>query len=221
MTFADKVNNFNKNLVLNSKLPDGVQAMNPFNDPIAFQLASTFYKKYYNDNNKRKLILGINPGRLGAGLTGIPFTDPVKLEDICNISNDLQKKTEPSAGFIYDMIESFGGPQKFYNKYFINSVSPLGFIKEGINYNYYDSKELELAVEPFVIDSLRKIINFGIDSSVCFCLGNGNNFKYLKKLNQQQGFFEHLVPLPHPRWVVQYQRKRYDEFIGMYLEKLV
>jgi len=220
MTFAEKVNNFNKNLVLDTKLPDGVEVMNPFNNPITFQFASDFYQKYYNDNNKRKLILGINPGRLGAGLTGIPFTDPVKLEEICNIPNHLQKKIEPSAGFIYDMITAFGGPEKFYNQYFINSVSPLGFIKDGINYNYYDSKELELAVKPFVIDSLNKIISMGIDTEVCFCLGNGKNFKYLKKLNQQHGFFDKVVPLPHPRWIVQYRRKRYDEFIKMYVENL-
>lgn len=221
MTFGEKVNQFNSSLQFDLELPDGIHVMNPFQNKVTSSLASAFYKKYYNDNQKRKLLLGINPGRLGAGLTGIPFTDPVKLDEICGIPNDLQKKTEPSAGFIYDMITAFGGPEKFYNAYFINSVSPLGFINEGVNYNYYDSKELELAVEPFVIDSLRKIIKLGIDTEVCFCLGNGKNFKYLQKLNKTEKLFDRIVPLPHPRWVVQYRRKRYNEFVGMYLEELM
>jgi hypothetical protein len=220
MTFAEKVNRFNKNLALSTALPEGIVVMNPFENEVTAKLAEAFYKKYYNDHSDRKLILGINPGRLGAGATGIPFTDPVKLQEICEINNDLQKKTEPSAGFIYDMIFNFGGPVEFYKKYFINSVSPLGFIKDGVNYNYYDSRALENAVTPFAISSLKKITAFGIDTSVCYCLGNGKNFKYLKKLNQEQNFFGKVVPLPHPRWIVQYRRKKYDEFIHVYLEEL-
>lgn len=220
MTFAEKVNQFNKSLQLTTKLPDGVEVMNPFEEKETYRLSSEFYNKYYNDNKNRKLILGINPGRLGAGLTGIPFTDPVKLEQICGIPNNLQKKTEPSAGFIYDMIDDYGGAEKFYSHYFINSVSPLGFIKDGINYNYYDSKELEKAITPFIISSIHELLKLGTDSNVCFCLGNGKNFKYLRNLNNEYNFFEQVIPLPHPRWVVQYRRKKYDYFINEYLQVL-
>lgn len=220
MIFAEKVNQFNKSLQLKTKLPDGVEVMNPFEEKETYRLSSEFYNKYYNDTENRKLILGINPGRLGAGLTGIPFTDPVKLEQICGIPNSLHKKTEPSAGFIYDMIDAYGGPEKFYSHYFINSVSPLGFIKDGINYNYYDSKELEKAVTPIVISSINELLKLGVDSKVCFCLGNGKNFKFLKNLNNEHNFFEEVIPLPHPRWVVQYRRKKYDYFINEYLQVL-
>lgn len=194
--------------------------MNPFENSVTRELASKFYKKYYGDNKSRKLILGINPGRLGAGVTGIPFTDPVKLQSLCGIPNDIKKVTEPSAGFIYDMIQAFGGVREFYSEYFINSVSPLGFLKDGVNYNYYDAKDLEEAIEPFVLDSLNKILNFKIDTESCYCLGNGKNYKYLLKLNKNYKLFEKVVPLPHPRWIVQYRRKRYDEFIQVYLKEL-
>jgi hypothetical protein len=220
MTFAEHVNSFNKSLALTTKLPDGIVVMNPFEEMETYRLSSVFYNKYYNDSHKRKLILGINPGRFGAGLTGIPFTDPVKLENNCGIANNLNKATEPSAGFMYDMIDAFGGPEKFYHEYFINSISPLGFMKNGINYNYYDSKELELIVTPFIISSIQKIIKFGISTEVCFCLGIGKNFNYLKNLNKQYSFFDKVVPLPHPRWVVQYRRKKYDHFISEYLTAL-
>ena len=97
MTFADEILAFNKSLHIKSKLPDGVLVMNPFQDKTAWALSRRFYKKYYDDSIQRALILGINPGRHGGGITGVPFTDPPKLETICGISNTLQKKAELSA----------------------------------------------------------------------------------------------------------------------------
>ena len=220
MTIADKINEFNKNLSLNVALPDGVEVMNPFADKTTVELTETFYNKYYSDSHPRILLLGINPGRLGGGITGVPFTDPVKMQENCGIANDLQKKTEPSAGFIYDMIDGYGGPEKFYHKYFIHAVCPLGFTKNSINYNYYDDKELEKSVTPFIIESLNTFLSFGIDRSVCYCLGNGKNYKFLGNLNKQHRFFEYIIPLPHPRWIVQYRRKRYKEYRESYLKYL-
>jgi len=218
--FSSHVIEFNKSLNLDITLPKGVVVMNPFEDRIASQLSSEFYTKYYNDTHKRKLILGINPGRLGGGVTGIPFTDPVKLQNNCTMPNDLKKVTEPSAGFIYDMIEAYGGPELFYTTYFIYAVCPLGFTREGVNYNYYDSKELAHAVTPFIISSMNKILDYEVDSDICYCLGNGKNYKFLTKLNEQERFFGKVVPLPHPRWIVQYRRKRYNDFIREYLKVL-
>ncbi|MCD4731638.1 MAG: DUF4918 family protein [Bacteroidales bacterium] len=221
MLFSEKVNDFNQFLKLDIQLPAGVEVMNPFEGKTTFELAKIFYNKYYSDSNPRTLLLGINPGRLGGGVTGIPFTDPVKLEINCSIKNDLQKKTEPSAGFIYYMINAYGGPDEFYNKYFIYAVCPLGFTKNGINYNYYDDKELEKAVTPFIIDSLKKVLTFNVDKEFCYCLGNGKNYKFLNNLNNIHYFFKKVVPLPHPRWIVQYRSKRYQEFIANYLNELL
>lgn len=220
MTFADKINAFNRNLGLDAEIPEGIEVMNPFTDPEVMRITEAFYEKYYSDNRKRKILLGINPGRFGAGVTGIPFTDPVKLEKICGISNPFKKSREASADFIYDMITAFGGPEKFYDQYFIHAVCPLGFTKNGLNYNYYDDKELENHVTPFIVESLETMLSYGIDTSVCFCIGNGKNFKYLDGLNRKQHFFKKVVPLPHPRWIVQYRRKSYDEFIKRYIDHL-
>ena len=220
MTFAEHINRFNRNLRLDATLPTGVEVMNPFDDPATRRLAETFYLKFYNDRKPRRLVIGINPGRLGGGVTGIPFTDPVKLQDQCGIVNAMRKVTEPSAGFIYDMIEAYGGVEAFYGRYFIYAVSPLGFTREGLNYNYYDSKALEKAVTPFIVSSMQKILQQGVDTSACYCLGNGKNFKFLDDLNRKEGFFGTVIPLPHPRWIVQYRRKMYDEFISGYLKTL-
>ena len=118
MSFANYVIEFNQKLKLNIPLPKGVEVMNPFISQDTLEISVKFYRKYYSDENERILILGINPGRFGGGITGIPFTDPVKLENICGIHNQMKKVTEPSAGFIYDMIEAYGGPEAFLQQVF-------------------------------------------------------------------------------------------------------
>jgi hypothetical protein len=220
MSFAQKVIRFNQSLELDIPLPEGVRVMNPFSERQVIEISDKFYLKYFSNNSERTLLLGINPGRFGAGVTGIPFTDPVKLEKNCGIANSLKKITEPSAGFVYDMIDACGGPEKFYRKYFIHAVCPLGFTKDGVNYNFYDSKELEKAVTPFIISSIEKILTLPVRSEICFCLGMGKNFLYLKRLNDKYHFFEKIIPLPHPRWIVQYRRKSYKEFIAFYQKEL-
>jgi len=219
-TFADHILAFNQSLHISAKLPEGVGVLNPFNQPEVFSLCAEFYRKYYNDFRPRTLLLGINPGRFGAGLTGIPFTDPVKLETICGIVNSLPKKAELSADFIYKMIEAYGGLESFYGKYYISSLSPLGFTMDGKNLNYYDSKALQTAATPFIVQSLKIQLDFGINREVCFCLGEGKNMAFFSKLNEQYGFFKTILPLPHPRFVMQYKRKHLAEYIKMYSDKL-
>jgi len=85
-TFADRVITFNKSLIYSGKLPPGFDVLNPFNDnPETTIVMQQFYKEFYNDNKKRKFIIGINPSRHGAGVTGVPFTDTKRLESVCKI----------------------------------------------------------------------------------------------------------------------------------------
>ena len=219
MTFGEKVIAFNKSLDLTARLPKDVLAMNPFQNDYALSLCQKFYTQYYNDTNERHIILGINPGRLGGGLTGIPFTDPVKLEKLCGIANTLAKKTELSADYIYLMIAAFGGIEKFYHQFYFNSICPLGFTKDGKNLNYYDIKELQVAVKDFMINSLKKQINFGITANLAYCLGEGQNFKFINRLNEEYHFFKKIIPLAHPRFIMQYKRKKVNEYIGDYIKK--
>jgi hypothetical protein len=53
-----------------------------------------------------------------------------------------------------------------------------------------------------------------------FCLGEGTNYQYFTRLNEQYHLFESIISLPHPRWVMQYRRKKKDEFIQLYVSKL-
>ncbi len=220
MTFANKILAFHQSLSPNWKLPKEVKLLFPFDNEDTWRVMSAFFKKYFSDQQQRTLIFGINPGRFGAGITGTPFTDPVKLEEICGIPNSFKKRVELSADFVYTFIDAFGGPKHFYQHFYITSLCPLGFIKDGKNYNYYDSKALEKAVEPYIIHNLKTLLKDGCNAQTALCMGQGKNYHYFKKLNQKQGFFKTIIPLPHPRWVMQYRRKKVKEFTKLFVETL-
>jgi len=217
-TFSQKVLDFNFNLDIKDVLPSGISFMNPYLDPEVVRVNLLFYEKYYNDINDRILILGINPGRHGGGVTGLSFTDPVILENDCGIVNSFKKRGELSAQFVYETIYAFGGPETFFSKFLLSSICPLGFMKDGKNYNYYEDKSLQEAIMPFIKKTIVQQIDLGIDRSVCICYGEGKNYKFLDKLNRELGLFKKILPLPHPRFIMQYRRKRKDEFIKNYLK---
>lgn len=220
MTFAHKILDFHKNLRPDWKLPKEVELLFPFDNKDTWQVMTAFYEQYFNDTRQRTLIFGINPGRFGAGITGTPFTDPKILEEICGIPTPFAKRHELSAIFVYEYIQAYGGPDLFYKDFYITSICPLGFVKGGKNYNYYDDKVLEKAVTPHIIHNIKSNINFGCNEKVALCMGQGKNYKYFKKLNEKEGFFEEIIPLPHPRWVMQYRRKRMEEFVNLFVKTL-
>ena len=220
MNLSDKILSFLQNLDLQIQLPKDVEVMNPFKEKAAFDLCKKFYTKYYNDNLKRRMIIGINPGRFGAGVTGIPFTDPIRLEQECGIKNSFDKRIELSSVFIYDMIKAYGGVDAFYKSFYFSAVSPLGFTKHGKNMNYYDDKLLQENIKGFVIDCNKKQISFGMNTNIAFCLGEDKNYKYLCKLNNEINFFDKIIPLPHPRFIMQYKLKKKEEYIERYLREL-
>ncbi len=223
VTFADKVIAFNKAVEFTGILPAGISMMNPFkeNENI-LPLSSLFYKKYYDDTRKRYLILGINPGRFGGGVTGIPFTDTKRLVEKCHINYVGKQTHEPSSVFVYEVIDAYGGAEKFYSKFYINSICPLGFTSTGdngkeINYNYYDSKELMKAVYNFIIKNIQQQIELGIYTDTCFCFGNGKNEKFLRQVNEEHRFFKKIIALEHPRFVMQYKSKSKQLYIDKYI----
>ncbi|MDP4282324.1 MAG: DUF4918 family protein [Bacteroidota bacterium] len=219
-TFADKLISFYRTLEFKEDLPKGIDIMNPYQEKSIMEMTALFAKRFYNDTSERISVFGINPGRFGSGLTGITFTDPVRMEKECGIENNLRKKQELSSVFIYDMINRFGGPEKFYKKFFLSAVSPLGFLKNGKNLNYYDNKALETLVTPFIIESIRKSFSIGCSSGIIICLGEGKNYTFLTRLNEKYGFYEKIIPLAHPRFIMQYRLKKKEEYIIRYLEVL-
>lgn len=201
-------------------VPNGIRILHPQPDSQVMDIVKHFFEKYYNDNCQRKLMLGINPGRFGAGITGVNFTAPRQLKENCGIDHPWGNTTELSAEFIYEMITQYGGPEKFYSNYFIGAVSPLGFVKDGKNINYYDDKKLQQAVTTFIIETIQQQIQMGFATDTCICIGGEKNYKFLVSINEQQGFFKKIIPLPHPRFIMQYRRKRKQEYVNEWLDAL-
>ena len=225
MTFADKVFRYYQDLTYSGKpLPAGIRIMNPFQeDPQVMRIVEAFYHKYYDNNNPRHLVLGINPGRLGSGVTGIPFTDPKRLESECHIPYQGKASHETSSVFIYEMIHAYGGLEAFYNDIYINSVCPLGFTSiddngKEKNYNYYDSPGLISAVKDFVIWNIQEQIKLGINTDTCFCFGTGKNEIFLRKLNDEHQFFKNIIALEHPRFIMQYKSRSKEFYIDKYVD---
>ena len=200
-------------------MPDQVEILYPHRNPTTWEIMTRFYTKYYGDSHRRIFMIGINPGRHGAGTTGIPFTDPIRLQSECLIDHHFELKPELSSKFIYLMIEAYGGVDQFYRDCYFTSVSPYGFIKAGKNLNYYDRKELQEGWETFMVESLKAQMAFGACKSA-FSLGQGKNHKYLLYLNQRYQLFDTIHPLPHPRWIMQYRLKKVDQFVSLYCESL-
>lgn len=221
-TFAEKVIDFNRNLHFSGDLPDDFAVINPFlENPETMHVMVLFYRKYYNDYERRQFIVGINPGRHGAGVTGVPFTDTKRLESVCGIAMKAAHTHEVSSVFVYDMIEAWGGVASFYRRFYINSPFPLAIVrrtKQGawLNANYYDDAGLFRAVKGFMIASLKKHIALGLHTEEVFVLGK-KNADFIAKLNRDEPLFGKLTVLEHPRYIQQYKSKEKQLYIDKYL----
>lgn len=220
MLLSERLTGLYLELPASLNLPAGVHVMNPYRSGEVRDIVKTFFKKYYHDTHGRIPLLGINPGRFGAGITGITFTDPVRLEQECGISNSFAKKQELSSVFIYDLINNYGGPGKFFSRFILSAVCPLGFLKDGRNLNYYDSRALLASVGGFIARFLQTYMEIMGSPSTIICLGEGKNYRYLAALNEKLGLAKDITPLPHPRWVMQYRYTSRKDFIKKYLSVL-
>ncbi len=221
-TFADRVIEFNKQLHYSGKLPPDFQVMNPYLDnPETIDVMQQFYQKFYNDTLKRKFMIGINPSRHGAGVTGVPFTDTKRMKSVCGIEMKSAYTHEISSVFLYDMIAEYGGAEVFYKDVYINSPFPLAIIRKNsagnwLNANYYDDQELFNCVKDFMIESLKKHISLGLDTTEVFVLGK-KNADFIAKLNKEAHLFDRLTVLEHPRFIQQYKSKDRQIYIEKYI----
>ena len=71
-----------------------------------------------------------------------------------------------------------------------------------------------------IVDSLKRQIAFGIETSICYCIGSGENFKFLTKINEQYKFFDKIIALEHPRFIMQYNSKDRNKYLNKYINAL-
>lgn len=224
-TFGNRAIEYAQNVNYTGNLPKGYQVLNPFKENAeTVKAMQQFYHKFYDDFNRRKFIIGINPSRNGAGVTGVPFTDTKRLESVCGIKMTSVETHEVSSVFMYDMIAQYGGAKEFYNHFYINSPFPLAIVHQAksgswLNANYYDSPLLFSMVKDYMIQSLKIQIGLGLETSKVFVLGK-KNADFIKKINKKAHLFGEIIPLEHPRYIQQYKFKEREAYIDKYLLEL-
>ena len=219
ISFADRAIAYYNALSAPATLPPGVDVLNPYQQPDVQQIVQAFYTRFFNDTNPRVFMLGINPGRFGAGVTGISFTTPQNLRRYCGIDNNLRDTPELSSRFIYQVVDAFGVADAFYRQFFLTSLFPLALTKDGRNYNFYDDRATTEALWPAITETVRTQLSFGAAQHVAVCLGRKNE-TYLRRLNDQQGFFGRIVTLDHPRYILQYRSRDINSYLDLYIRTL-
>ncbi len=197
-TIAKRILQFNEALRNSSfDLPEGYRAVNPYSgdqSELVEKITTAFYQKYYNDTKPRRIILGSSPARRGSAVTGVPFEDAKHLQNETGIFIDEFYINQSSSDFLYDVMTEYGSCEQFYTDFYMNFVCPLGIVRTNakgneVNCNYYENKKLQTALKSFILESIRRQIDFGIDTSVCYCIGSGENFHFLSKINDEHHFF--------------------------------
>ena len=225
LSIGQRIIAFNKGLQYTGSLPEGFAVLNPYLDnPETIEVMTAFYNRFYHDEAPRKFIIGINPSRHGAGITGVPFTDTKHLESDCGIRMHSARTHEVSSVFVYDMIAQYGGVAAFYKDYYINSPFPLAIVRKNaqgnwLNANYYDDPELFALTREYMIETLKKHIALGLDTNEVYILGK-KNATFLEKLNKEASLFKKMVVLEHPRYIEQYKSKEKQLYIDKFITLL-
>lgn len=197
-------------------LASGIDILNPYLNTEVRKTFGQFVEKFYNDNYLRVAAIGINPGRFGAGITGISFTDPIALREELEIESKIIGKREISSEFIYRIVREMGGAKQFFGNVYLTAACPLGFTKQSLNYNFYDDSDLAAAMRPFIVKSLEMQLELGLYREKAIVLGTGKLAEFMQRLNDEYKFFGELVILEHPRFIMQYRRKYMDEYVAKY-----
>ncbi|HEY8893143.1 MAG TPA: uracil-DNA glycosylase family protein [Clostridium sp.] len=129
---------YNKIKNVNELKMENITVLNEFVNNKKF--IRKFYEEYVDCNvsDIKVVMCGINPGRYGAGKTGIPFID---FNSLSELLLDVQRNdSERSAEYFYSVIKKYGA-KKFYSNIYVTNICSVGFLKDNKNFNYYQLPE--------------------------------------------------------------------------------
>lgn len=201
-------------------LPSGIDVLDPYRDPEVVRVVGHMAQRYYVNAPDRLSVWGINPGRFGAGITGLSFTDPWAVAHQLGIPTSLTGRRELSAEFVSDVIDAYGGPATFYHDIYLGAVSPLGFVSNGVNVNFYDTPELLRAVTPYAVASIRAQVALGLRTDAAVILGTGKLRQVIERDIRPVLAFESIIYLEHPRFIMQYRRSQRSAYVDRYVAAL-
>ena len=218
MTISEQVIDFYKDFQPPIGLPNHIHLHNPWDDKDRRAAITEFCNKFYNDSTPRIHLIGINPSKLVKTSTGVNYTDGYALQNRCGIGNDFDKHRELTSEFFYRMSDACGDANKLYSNIFAWALMPFAITSDGLYKNHYDA-EVASSVDTIIranLDWLSRIPSTGR----AVVLGKGKNAAKFDALVGTSGMYREIIILPHPRWILQYQRKDVDKFIDQYLNAL-
>lgn len=218
--FGSQVERFLINLHLEHPLPQGVDVLQPYANPEVRKVVHEMCRQYYSGAHPRIPLWGINPGRFGAGLTGLAFTDPTAVKQTLRIQTALDGRRELSAEFMASVIEAYGGPKPFYRDVYMTALSPLGFVSGNKNLNFYDSRELQESLTGQIQSWVRKQCAFELRKGVTIVVGTGKLKDFFERHIRTQCGFDTVVYLEHPRYIMQYKRSEIDTYRQKYINAI-
>ncbi len=168
-----------------------------------------FNEKYYNGKYPKTVLCGINPGKNGAGKTGVPFLDFSSLSKL--IDGVDRTDTERSAQFFYDIVQEFGA-EKFYRSFYVTNISWIGFTKNNNNVNYY---QLSDPVKDFIYDAFKYEMDIVAPNTIISLSEEVS--KTLKHLFKDSDI-DVNTRLPHPNYCA--FPKNYEKCKAQYIEIL-
>ena len=171
---------------------------------------AAFWEKFYGNYVPRIMICGINPGRLGAGKTGIPFLDFASLSQL--IPGVERQDSENSAEFFFQVVKSFGA-ESFFKTFYVTNFSSVGFVKDGVNFNYHDLPQM--ALETVERNFLEEIAT--VEPTHVISLGREVHRSVLKLLPSS---IDCSLYLPHPSWIATYRSNEMDRWVQRYRDVL-
>jgi uracil-DNA glycosylase len=169
-----------------------------------------FWNTYYPEGPPRTVICGLNPGRFGAGQTGIPFMDFLSLSQL--LPGIQRLDSERSAGFIFRVVQAYGA-EAFFQRFYVTNVASVGFLRDGKNLNYpaLPEQALEIVERNFLAE--MEIVK----PERIISLGREVHRTVLKLLGDR---VECESCLPHPAWVATYRSASMGEWVGRYVAEI-
>lgn len=219
-SFGDFVERFLTTVAIDVDMPPGISVLRPHDSVEVRRIVHVMCERFYRGTRPRLSIWGINPGRLGAGLTGLSFTDPWAVEHDLGIETAITGRREISAEFISNVIRSYGGPKQFYADVYLTAFCPLGFVKDETNINFYDDPTLQHRLTPQMVSWMHQQLEAGIRPDAAIVLGTGALRRFVEDHIRQHVPFTRVVYLEHPRYIMQYKRKSIDEYVGKYIDAI-
>lgn len=130
LSFLDRLGE--KGDVLRELEREGISILPGFKEQA--ELVRAYYKKFYSKPGRRIVFCGINPGRYGAGKTGVPFIDFDGISRL--IPGYGRQDKERSAQFMLSIIDQYE-IGNFQDAVYLTNISWYGFLRNGKNLNYY------------------------------------------------------------------------------------